>query len=355
MYSSIDKDNREMVSNKCYWPLFQLADNGIPFGIEASGLSLEMLNQIDSSLIQYIRRYIKEGKIEFIGSGYSQLIGPLVPAQVNQWNQKLGLEIYHELLGVHPKIALVNEMAYSGGIIEHYINARYEGLIMEWNNPRSGHPEWKNKWRYFPQKAAGSNGETIPLVWADSIAFQKFQRYAHGEYELKDYLSYIKAQAGEKDYYFPLYSNDLEIFDYRPGRYHTETMMDGNFEWNRINELYSQLNKQDWSKLFFPSDVLDGTEDPNAGHELHLESPVQPIPVKKQEKYNINRWALTGRDDLGINTKCYQIYDSLIQDQNDESSDWKELCYLWSSDFRTHITQKRWTEYISRLNSFSID
>ena len=28
------------------------------------------------------------------------------------------------------------------------------------------------------------------------------------------------------------------------------------------------------------------------------------------------------------------------------------MCYLWSSDFRTHITEKRWGEYLERLNTF---
>jgi hypothetical protein len=28
---------------------------------------------------------------------------------------------------------------------------------------------------------------------------------------------------------------------------------------------------------------------------------------------------------------------------------WKELCYLWSSDFRTHITENRWTKFVERL------
>ena len=28
---------------------------------------------------------------------------------------------------------------------------------------------------------------------------------------------------------------------------------------------------------------------------------------------------------------------------------WKELCYLWSSDFRTHITEKRWAVFQDRL------
>ena len=50
---------------------------------------------------------------------------------------------------------------------------------------------------------------------------------------------------------------------------------------------------------------------PGAGNRLRLESPGQPIPVKKQGKYNVTRWAVTGRDDLGINTSCWRIYEAL--------------------------------------------
>ena len=222
---------------------------------------------------------------------------------------------------------------------------------MEWNNPRSAHPEWLNEWRYFPQKAIGTNVETIPLIWADSIAFQKYQRYAHGEIDLEEYVKYLKNHMGESDRYFPLYSNDVEIFDYRPGRYNTEAKIKGNSEWDRIIDLYLYLNKQNWCEYVFPSQVLNGLNNEKGGRELKLESPAQPIPVKKQEKYNINRWALTGRDDLGINTKCYKIYTSFVENDNKNPNDWKELCYLWSSDFRTHITEKRWKENIEKLDS----
>jgi hypothetical protein len=353
MYSSIEEENRQEVINKCYWPLFKLADFGIPIGIEAPAVTLEIIKELDPNWIEAFSTYLAEDKIEFIGSGYSQIIGPLVPAKVNKWNQQLGLEYYRKLLGANPQIALINEMAYSGAIVEHCKEAGYKGIIMEWNNPRVAHQEWNNEWRYFPQKAIGNDGQTIPLIWSDSIAFQKYQRYAHGEVELEKYIEYIKSHIGDNDRYFPLYSNDVEIFDYRPGRYNTEAQIDGSSEWGRIIDLYSYLNQQDWSKLIFSSDVLDGGKDLNGGQKLQLESAANPIPVKKQEKYNINRWALSGRDDLGINTKCYQIYDSFIQEENDNSDDWKELCYLWSSDFRTHITKKRWGEYISRLDNFN--
>ncbi|GAH09488.1 unnamed protein product, partial [marine sediment metagenome] len=100
-------------------------------------------------------------KIELIGSGYAQIIGPLVPEKVNDWNQKLGLDIYKKVLGVKPQIALINEMTYSAGVVEHYINNNYKAIIMEWNNPRRYHTEWKNEWRYFPQYAEGTDNRKI--------------------------------------------------------------------------------------------------------------------------------------------------------------------------------------------------
>ena len=83
---------------------------------------------------------------------------------------------------------------------------------------------------------------------------------------------------------------------------------------------------------------------------LRLETADCPIPVKKQRKYNLSRWAVTGRDDLAINAACESIYRGLVIGKATRE-DWKELCYLWASDFRTHITQTRWDEFCSRLKS----
>ena len=351
MYSSIEEDARKEVLTNCYWNIFLLAEAGVPISLEASGKTLEIINKLDNKWIEKLKRYIQLKLIEFVGSGYSQIIGPLVPHKVNSWNQNLGLEVYNDLLGITPKIALVNEMAYSGGIVEHYLDHQYDAIMMEWNNPRKYHPEWHNKLRYYPQRAVGTNERSIPLIWTDSIAFQKFQRYVHAEIELYEYINYLKNHTKINGTYFPLYSNDLEIFDYRPNRYDTESKKTAKSEFERIFKVYKFLKDENWAKLIFPSEVLNGLSKPHGGIEIYLQSPEQPLPVKKQDKYNINRWALTGRDDIGINTKCYQIYDGLVFNRNENSVDWKELCYLWSSDFRTHITEKRWKDYEKRLNT----
>jgi hypothetical protein len=352
MFSSIEEDLYPEVIKKCYWPLLNLAKKKYCIGIEISALTLKIINTIDPAWVKDLKHLLRAGLVELIGSGYSQIIGPLVPADVNMWNQNLGLEVYRRLLDSRPKIALVNEMAFSSGIVEHYINAGYEGIVMEWNNPYQYSETWEDAWRHSPQIALGSNNYQIPVIWADSIIFQKFQRYVHNQIDLNEYLEFCRTKP--KDAYYPLYSNDVEIFDFRPGRYRTEeTLKNQESEWERIAVLFDTLILEG-HEFVAPSEVLMGLKHDNGGNLLRLESLEQPIPVKKQEKYNINRWALSGRADFKINTRCFEIYELMKQNSNQATSaDWGELCYLWSSDFRTHITESRWSDYEKRLSRFA--
>jgi hypothetical protein len=352
-YSSIEEEQRGEVVQSCYWPLLRLVRNlEVPIGIEASAYTLESIRDIDPGWGIEFASLCNEGLCELIGSGYVQLIGPLVPPEVNAANLRLGNEAYEHLLGMRPSIALINEQAYSAGLIQHYVDARFRAIIMEWDNPSRYHPEWSPELRYLPQIACGQHGEEIPLIWNKSIAFQKFQRLAHGEMELGEYLPYLYGHLSENPRVFPVYGNDAEIFDFRPGRYHTEPALREIGEWGRISRLFDAILKDERFEFILPSRTLDWMGAPGAGNRLRLESAEDPVPVKKQEKYNITRWAVTGRNDLGINTACRRLYEALKErsEPNDES--WRELCYLWSSDFRTHITDKRWSAYLERLHAF---
>jgi hypothetical protein len=144
----------------------------------------------------------------------------------------------------------------------------------------------------------------------------------------------------------------VEIFNFRPGRYHTEAQISEQSEWKRIEHILKTLYDDNRFKIVAPGKVLDNLSLPDAANEISLESPEQPVPVKKQGKYNITRWAITGRDDLGINTACWRIYEELRGRVDKDDENWKELCYLWGSDFRTHITEKRWASYCERLSTF---
>lgn len=347
-YSAISVERRKEVLEKCYWPLLKLArSRNLPFGIEASAWTLETIAELDPSWLEELRDLVTNGPCEFIGCGYAQIIGPLVPAQVNEANLRIGMQRYEDLLGLRPKIALINEQAFSSGLVQLYKDAGYEALIMEWNNPARAHPEWPSEWRYLPQYVCGTGGAELPVIWNESISFQKVQRYVHGEMELDEWLRYFESHKSECVRAFPIYGNDVEVFDFRPGRYMTEAPIEES-EWQKIDDLYAALERSHDIEQVLPSEVLKLISMPGAGNKLELGTAAYPIPVKKQDKYNVLRWAVTGRDDVGINTTCWRISQAM-QEAGASDADWQELCYLWSSDFRTHITEPRWEEYKKRL------
>jgi hypothetical protein len=347
-FSSIEESERASVIERCYWPLLALASTHGPIGIEATGYTLEQIEERDPAWIRRFRDLLAAGKAELIGSGYAQLIGPLVPGRVVAKNLAIGNDIYRQLLGVSPSLALVNEQAYSGGLVGHYLDAGYEALLMDWDNPAAHHPEWEPEARYLPQAALGSDGRSIGLLWTNTVAFQKLQRYAHGDISLDDYCDFVSSRRGETARALCLYASDAEIFDFRPGRYRTEESLSAN-EWNRVAAAFSALSGSDGMRLVKPSETLALMANSKAA-PLRLETAAYPVPVKKQRKYNLTRWAVTGRDDIAINAACQRIYAALARDHAADA-EWKRLCHLWASDYRTHITELRWYAYCAELSA----
>jgi hypothetical protein len=350
MFSSIEEEQRGEVIRRCYWPLLDIAAEHGPIGIEATGYTLEVIDALDPEWIGRCRALIASGKVELIGSGYAQLIGPLVPARLAEENLRIGNAIYKGLLDVQPKLALVNEQAYSAGLVGLYLDAGYRAILMDWDNPGAQHPEWPGETRYLPQQAVGSDGRTIDLIWTNTVAFQKLQRFAHGDIALDDYVGYIRTQLAKTDRALCLYASDAEIFDFRPGRYKTEEKIADGGEWNMLARAFGRLAQEKEFAFVAPSGVLSLTDTRDARQKLHLQSAACPVPVKKQRKYALARWAVTGRDDVAINAACQRIHDGLVATDADAAA-WKELCYLWASDFRTHITDKRWTAFCARLQA----
>jgi hypothetical protein len=345
-FSSIEEERRSTVIARCYWPLLRLAERCGPIGLEASGHTLEEIAARDPEWIGRARSLIAQGRIELIGSGYSQMIGPLVPGRVTAENLRLGHEIYARLLNARPRLALVNEQAYAAGLVGYYLDAGYDALIMDWENPAANHPEWVPETQYLPQHAQGADGRDIALIWSNTTLFQQLQRFAHGDIALADYRNFVLGRAAGRPRALCLYASDAEIFGFRPGRFRTEEKLSGENEWARLEMAFAAI--ADSAGLIAPSETLSLAGQPHASQRLSLESAACPVPVKKQRKYNLARWAVTGRDNLAINAACQRIYDGMLESP---APDWKELCYLWASDFRTHLTEKRWSAYRARLEA----
>ena len=232
-YSSLDADKREQVVRACYRPLLALPEaTGFPIAVEASGWTLERIAELDPGWLDEARALIAARRLELVGSGHSQCAAPLLPADVNAWNLRLGLEDYERLLGVRPRLALVCEQAYAPGLVELYADAGFEGIVADWDNAYRSHPDWPAAMRQFPQVALGG-GARLPVIWSESIAFQRFQRFAHGELPLERWLGWIGERVAGGAGAQLLYANDAEVFDHRPGRFAAEPPP-GTGEWDRI-------------------------------------------------------------------------------------------------------------------------
>ncbi|MDE3225711.1 MAG: hypothetical protein KGN30_09910 [Nitrospirota bacterium] len=323
-------------------------------GIECSGYTLEQIAAIDELWVRDLRRWWEEGRCEFIGSGYAQSILPLIPASANQKNLELGQIAYQKILARRPETAYVNEQTYSGGLVSLYKQAGFSRLIMDWNNPYKYH-HFPKEWRYQPQMIQGFDGAELALVWNNSIAFQKFQRYAHGELTLDQVMAFLLSHwSPDETRAFPLYGNDAEVFDYRPGN-------DGvgpnkGEEFDRIRRLLEVLSADGRVAFATPAEVA-ALLQPQAP-KLRLESPEWPIPTKKQERYNVTRWAVTGRDGARLNSQCQQLHQALeglegmshcLECPVDSLPLWRDLCALWGSDYRTHTTDAKYEAFARRL------
>ncbi len=351
-YSSISEEARPEVVRRCYWPLLNLAKStGIPIGIELTGWTLHQIHALDPAWVVEFRALVASSQCELIGSGHAQIIGPLVPYEVNCWNQRLGLADYHELIGIRPQLALVNEMAYSSGMVDIYRDAGYRGFIMDRNNVRLALGIEDQPVSATPTHAIGASGESMPVLWSDSILFQKLQHYAHGDIGTKDYLQYFRKRIAQGEELLPVYCNDAEVFDYRPGRFKEERAIHSEGEWDRVERLLRMLTDEERVTWCTPSDALNDIEGSPRRHAATLTSVAQPVPVKKQAKYNIARWAVAGRNDIWLNTMCHRLHRHLRDagETQGVADDWRALCELWASDLRTHITPVRWQKACNDL------
>lgn len=347
-FSSVDEAERKTIIERCYWPLLKLAEGGLPLGLEATSFTLLEIQKLDTGWIDTLKRLIAQGRVELIGSGFCQIIGPLVPPEVTRRNLQLGLEDYEALLGCKPSIALVNEQAYSRGLLPLYQEAGFDAIMMDWAEPASHNNDWKKAFSQQPQMIVGADGAQMPVIWSDAISFQKFQRYAHGELTAEEYLGFVSDLISGGALAMPIYTSDAEVFDYRPGRFASEARLAAMSEFDRIRLLLESFQNSEDVILALPSEALQCLDHNSA--PLRLETSQVPVPVKKQRKYNLTRWGLTGRDDLRLNTHCWRLFDQLTADGNEIShDDGRNLCLMWSSDYRTHITENRWRALAGRL------
>ncbi len=353
-YSSIPESKYKEVIEKCYWPIIRLVGElDIKIGLEFPGKTLEIIKELDPTLIGKIKQLIEEGKVEFIGSGYVQSIFPLIPAEVNIKNLEMGNGVYEKILGVKPKTAFVNEQVYSKGLVEIYNKSGYESLIIDWVNSVR-HNRALSECKFSTTSIKGVGDERIKVIWNNSIFFQKLQRYVYGDIDLKEYIEFVKSNMSiEEDRVMMLYGNDMEVFDFRPRD--PKTLHSGDVkekEMEKIKLAFEKLKEEKDIGFILPSDSIKKCY---LDQDYDVGSAEAPIITKKQEKYNVLRWAVCGKNNYESNSMCYKAYHLLLNLKKDEASneeDWGKLVEFWASDFRTHTEEVKWNKFRADLKLF---
>ena len=346
-FSTLEVEDRRKVIDRCYEPMLQLAeDGGRPIAVELSGWTLTQLVELAPDWVGRLRTAIGAGRVELVGSGWAQIIGPLVPQVVNVRNQGLGRQAYLEILGVEPSVALVNEMAFSSGLVDVYVEAGYSGLVLDRENARGALGTEDEPAHVSPSAVRGPSGVALPVAWSDTVLFQRFQRVVHGEIAVKDYLAMLRSRVETGQRVLPIYTNDVEVFGHRPGRFMTEAALNGN-EWARITDVLVAVDQEFSPQWVVPSAIV---AEISGGDAVGLTNTAHPVVVKKQRKYNLNRWALSGRDDLRLNTAAHRLTEAAVASGGDDPATWRDVCELWSSDLRTHLTESRWMQLRERLD-----
>ena len=101
----------------------------------------------------------------------------------------------------------------------------------------------------------------------------------HGEIELDEYLDYVSSHQGKTVRAFPIYGNDVEVFDFRPGRYMAEAPLESESEWAKLESLNLALRDTSGIEFVSPSQVLGLLDADGAGNALRLETTECPVPT----------------------------------------------------------------------------
>ena len=344
-FSSVEKNKRNYLISNCYWPILNIPKKlDIPVNIEASARTLEEIYKLDKKFIIELKKLIKLKKIYFVESGLNQIIAPITPYEINQQHLKIGKKHYKNLLGKNSNTALINELAYSESLSELYFESGYKNIIMDIDNSIV-YP--KNN-KHIPNCCHSKKGKKkkLNIVWASSFMFQKFQNYVYGDISKDDYINFLQKYNKYKDTIIPLYSGDAEVFNFRPKRFNAERKQTFD-EWKRINEILEYLKKN----LNLNFKLIPELKNKKRKYST-ITSDYQPVIVKKQTKYNITRWALGGRSNQDINTRLLKIFknEKLFLKKISKKNFYEKLLDLMGSDFRTHITLKRWLNFKRKLH-----
>ena len=83
-------------------------------------------------------------------------------------------------------------------LIPIYKKNGYKALIIDWKNCQLSNKNLSKELENFPQLIRDSKGNSIKIIWSNSLNFQKFQNFIHGEIDEKTFLNFINYEKKTK-------------------------------------------------------------------------------------------------------------------------------------------------------------
>ena len=131
-YSQLDPARRAWVCESCYRPLFEMVRDGdYKIAFEASGRTLEVMDQEAPGVLALLKSLIAEGKVEPIGSPFIHVMLANIPAEVALSTLKRGIDAWEKYTGVRPETGWNPECGWAGHLPELYKEAGFKSLIMD--------------------------------------------------------------------------------------------------------------------------------------------------------------------------------------------------------------------------------
>lgn len=131
-YSQLPPEKRQWVMKNCYEKLFDVVEkNNFKIAFEASGKTIEEMNNQAPEVLKKLAALIKSGNVEPVSSPYIHFMPANIPEEVVTHSLIHSLDVWEKFTGVRPTIGWNPECGWASHIPECYQKAGIKTLIMD--------------------------------------------------------------------------------------------------------------------------------------------------------------------------------------------------------------------------------
>ncbi len=131
-YSQLDPARRGWVCENCYRPLFEMVRDGdYKVAFEASGRTLEVMDEEAPAVLALLRELVQNSKIEPVASPFIHVMLANVPPEIGLDTLKHGLDAWEKYTGIRPETGWNPECGWASYLPEIYKEAGYKNLVMD--------------------------------------------------------------------------------------------------------------------------------------------------------------------------------------------------------------------------------